>query len=181
MQEIWKDIEGYEGKYQISNFGRARILKELVLQTNRDGYVTINLNKNGKGKRVTVHRLVAKHFISNPENKDCVNHKDCNRTNNNVNNLEWCTYKENTQYSIKYGNSKDLIKRLESLREKQKKIVNQYSLNGEFLNQFKSLAEAAQFIGKGKSSGPISNCCRGIFKTAYGYKWKYARSGEFDE
>lgn len=177
MKEIWKDIEGYEGKYQISNLGKIRILKEMVLQVNKNGYVTINLYKNAKSKRVTVHRLVAKHFILNPENKKCVNHKDCNRTNNNVNNLEWCTHKENTQYSMKYGNSKNLIKRLNDIRPQTQKKVNQYDLKGNFVRQWESLNEAGRGMGK-NSGGAIVNCCKGRIKTAYGYKWEYAEGGE---
>ena len=177
MQEIWKDVEGYEGKYQVSNLGRMRILKNMILQTTPTGYISINLYKNGKGKRTSVHRLVAKAFIPNPENKPYINHKDTNRSNNCINNLEWCTPKENTQHSIKYGNSKNLLKRLETIREKYKRKINQYDLDGNFIKQWDSLNEAARFLNK-KSSGPISNCCSGKIKTAYGYKWEYAEGGE---
>ena len=110
--EIWKNIENYGGRYQISNYGRVRTtletdhhggyttcLKIMKATTTRKGYLTIGLAKNGKAKRYLVHRIVATHFIENPHNKPCINHKDYNRKNNRVSNLEWCTYLENNEYS----------------------------------------------------------------------------------
>ena len=179
MEEIWKDIEGYEGKYQISNLGRIRILKIMILQETKHGYISINLYKNGKSRRQTVHRLVAKHFIPNLQNKRCVNHIDSNRKNNRVDNLEWCTDKENMQHSMKYGYSKNLLDRLQKIREKRKKKINQYDLDGNFIKQWNSLTEAAKMLGK-KKCGAISNCCKNRNKTAYGYKWQYAEGGETD-
>ena len=117
MQEVWKDIKGYEGLYQVSNLGRARSLDRYVRNgtsnknikrgkilkpcATRDGYLQLNLIKNKKKKVSTVHRLVAKAFIVNFENKPCVNHIDGNKQNNNVENLEWVTYSENTIHAIK--------------------------------------------------------------------------------
>ena len=105
--EIWKDIKGYEGLYQVSNFGGIRSLKRKngygsrrkthlkKFKITRYGRAEVGLSKNGKLKTYFVHRLVAKAFIPNPFDKPCINHKDGNPLNNNVNNLEWVTYKEN--------------------------------------------------------------------------------------
>ena len=119
MKELWKDIKGYEGCYQVSNLGRiksldrmtnnqygeyfmkGRILKNSIIKDK--GYCRVSLN-NGNGKISTrVHRLVAEAFIPNPENKPEVNHKDGNKLNNCVSNLEWCTNKENIEHSIRTG------------------------------------------------------------------------------
>lgn len=108
--EIWKDVPDYEGIYQVSNKGRikslARIVghckrkdKIIIPKDNRTGYYKVNLYKDSKCKNHYIHRLVASAFISNENNKPCINHKDHNRKNNNVENLEWCTYKENNDYS----------------------------------------------------------------------------------
>lgn len=108
-KQYWKDIPGYEGKYQVSNTGKVRSLNyqgtkgkvvRLKLYNNNHGYMMIELNKNGKKKKYSVHRLVALAFIPNPNNYPIINHKDENKTNNTVWNLEWCTPK----YNINYGN-----------------------------------------------------------------------------
>jgi len=111
MKEIWKDIIGNEGYYQVSNLGRVRSLDrtishgkgeskrrvegKMISQINTMGYLAVGLSMKGKGKFVKVHRLVAGAFISNPENKPCLNHKDRDRANNKLANLEWCTYRDN--------------------------------------------------------------------------------------
>ena len=127
--EQWKDIEGYEGLYQISNLGRVKrliginIYKEHYLKPVKDryGYLYVCLSKNNKHKVKTLHRLVAIYFIPNPDNKPCVNHIDGNKKNNKVENLEWCTYKENTCHAYKTSlinlNTKKFI---ESNRAKSK-------------------------------------------------------------
>ena len=113
-QEIWKDIQGYEGLYQISNLGRVKSLERIIITNNGitkkisekilkpylkgNGYYNIVLRKDSKTKCYFVHRLVAKEFIPNPDNLPQVNHKDENKLNNNVDNLEWCTSKYNNNY-----------------------------------------------------------------------------------
>ena len=114
MKEIWKDIKNFEGLYQVSNLGEVKSLERIVTIglgnkikleekimkfTKRSGYYNLVLRKNGKRYSKQVHRLVAEAFISNPENKPQVNHKDFNKLNNNIDNLEWVTSKENTQWS----------------------------------------------------------------------------------
>ena len=108
MKENWKDIKGYEGIYQVSDKGRIKSLannktrKEKILKLRKDknGYLEVNLHKDNKSITRKVHRLVAEAFISNPYNKPYINHKDCNPSNNNADNLEWCTQKENIDYSL---------------------------------------------------------------------------------
>ena len=103
MEEIWKDIQGYEGLYRVSNLGRVKSFhkaKEHILSPgkDKDGYFQVQLYKNGINKMRKVHRLVAQAFISNPNNLPQINHKDENKQNNNVDNLEWCTNEYNHNY-----------------------------------------------------------------------------------
>lgn len=108
LNEEWRDIKGYEGLYQISNYGRLKSFnykkghetKIIKYHTNKNYYKT-HLSKSNTSKQFLIHRLVAQHFIPNPENKETVNHIDCNKLNNKVNNLEWNTRKENQQHAIK--------------------------------------------------------------------------------
>ncbi len=109
MQEIWKDVQGYEGLYQVSNLGKVKSFrgsckfgkpKELLLKPTliNSGYGVVTLYSNEKRKKFQIHRLVATAFIPNPMNLPCVNHKDENKLNNSVENLEWCTYEYNNNY-----------------------------------------------------------------------------------
>ena len=107
MTEIWKDIKGYEGLYQVSNLGRVKSLKfdrELILKYRIvENYNAVVLYANSKPKPWRVHRLVALMFIGNPNRAQQVNHKDFNRSNNCVENLEWCTAEENNNHTIRAG------------------------------------------------------------------------------
>ena len=142
---IWKDIKGYEGKYQISNKGRVRSLdykgtkkkKLLKASTNKEGYIQIRLYKNGKGKTYFVHRLVAEAFILNPNNYPVVNHKDENKSNNSVDNLEWCT----VEYNNTYGT------RLERMSKTRSKAIRQLSLEGDLIKVWESASEVARVLG----------------------------------
>lgn len=173
MAEIWKDIKGYEGKYQISNTGFVKSLnfnhtgKEKILKNkvNRRGYCYVTIYQNGKQNYPGIHRLVAETFIPNPNQLEQVNHIDGNKENNNIENLEWCTQTENIRHADKTGlsNHRGTIK-----------AVEQLDLNGNVINKFDALADAGRFLGiKGKPVG-ISRVIRGKRKTAYGYKWRYA-------
>ena len=105
-EEIWKDIPGYEGLYQVSNFGRVKSLRKAIIMSiriNKKGYSTIGLSKNGVFNRKSIHRLVAEAFIPNPDNLPQVNHKDEVKTNNCVENLEWC----DNYYNLMYGTGND--------------------------------------------------------------------------
>lgn len=168
--EIWKPIVGYEGRYEVSNKGRVRSLnfrntgkfgiRRLFQDSN--GYPILALYDGKSHKRERVHRLVARAFIPNPNNYPEINHKDENKSNNHVDNLEWCTSKYNTNY----GTS------IERRARKWSKPVIQYSLKMEKLNEFDSLTEALKFVG-GKSISSITNSCQGLQKKAYGYIWKF--------
>ena len=166
MKEIWKDIKDYEGHYQVSNlsrvksikFGKERILKPV---TNSSGYLSVKLCKDGKVKAFTVHRLVAEAFLPNPHNYSCVNHKDENKQNNNVSNLEWC----NCKYNINYGTG------IERRSKKKSKPVLQYTLDGEFVREWES-AKQAEKEG-GFDNGHIISVCKGKRPHHKGYIWKY--------
>lgn len=152
MIEIFKDIEGYED-YQISNLGNVKSLrfgKEKILKPVKDGkkYLCVVLYKQGKHKMCKVHRLVAQAFIPNPNNYQQVNHKDEDKTNNQVNNLEWC----DCQYNIDYSQSKQVM------------CVETGKI-------YTSLSEVYRQLGF--SQGYISLACNGKHKTAYGFHWKY--------
>lgn len=172
--EEWKDIGGYEGLYQVSKYGRIISLprkcgfsytekKFLKIRINKCGYRYVVLYKNNKPKNLLVHRLVAEAFIPNPNNLPCVNHKDEDKTNNRVENLEWCTQK----YNVNYGTG--LQRRI---RSQSKPVIGINKKTGERI-EFESSNEAQRQLGIGHSH--ISNCCRGTsnYKSAGGYYWKY--------
>lgn len=143
MQEIWKDIEGYEGLYQVSNKGRVKSLKRTIKTNNKnhpyntlserllklnggDRYVSVILYKDGHISAKNVHRLVAQAFIPNPNNYPIINHKDCNGRNNDVRNLEWCTYKYNNEYNGRVDKCRDKIsKTLRAKTEHPKRTSQQ--------------------------------------------------------
>lgn len=129
MNEIYKDIQGYEGKYQISNLGNVYSLitnKILKPRLTLDGYYQVDLCKNGVKKHLYIHRLVAQSFLDNPKNYKIVNHKDENSMNNIVSNLEWC----NSTYNNNYGNCKRKISEANSIK------INQYDMDGNFIKQW---------------------------------------------
>ena len=168
--EEWRDIEGYNGKYQVSSLGRVKSLRdkygnyrEKILKqgkNNKTGYLQVILCKEGNVKLYRVNRLVATAFIPNPSKFPCVNHKNEIKTDNCVSNLEWCTY----SYNSNYGNCSKKI------AEKQSKQVYQYSLDGELIKIWKSTQECAR---QGFGQGNISACCNGERKSHKGFKWSY--------
>ena len=158
--ENWKDIKGYEGLYMVSDQGRVRslprattkgrILKPIKL---RDGYLYVVLSKNGKHKRMAIHRLVALVFISNPDNKPQVNHKSEVKTQNNVENLEWVTPSENINYGTR--NERDSKNKINGKGSKQ---VIQTTLDNTIIKIWPSASEAGR---NGFNLGNIVLCCQG--------------------
>lgn len=185
MDEVWKPIEGYEGLYDVSNLGnvrRHRYIKgtgetrtyPIKPTPNGTGYVKVVLYDRDRYTNVLVHRLVAKAFVENPNNKEQVNHIDGCKTNNAADNLEWCTQSENVRHAYSHGlNRAQATGKFGSDNPKAIK-VEMLSKDGTLLRTFGSLIDAAQFMGKKKSSD-ICSCCKGRNKTAYGYVWRYAR------
>lgn len=162
MNEEWKSIKGYENLYEISNLGKVKNIntkKILRSYKRKDGYLKIELTKEKSNKTFYIHRLVAQTFILNPNNLFFVNHKDEDKTNNCVDNLEWCTQK----YNNKYGTRGKRI--ANSLNIK----VNQYDLNGKFIKQWESIKEATETL----KIRNISQACRNIRNQAGGFIWKY--------
>ena len=184
--ELWKPVVDYEGLYEVSNYGRIRSLDKHANQTNtgprrinrttfyhgkilkpftfsKTGYLGIELNHNSIAKKHLVHRLVAAAFIPNPNNLPQVNHKDENKSNNHVDNLEWCT----RQYNNAYGTA----------RQRQaatlfKGVIQINKDTGKIIQEFCSITDAAKSTGTNRVK--IGCVCRGTRKTAGGYVWKYA-------
>ena len=178
--EIWKDIIGYENLYQISSLGRVKSLgnggsnasKERILKYgNVRGYHKVTLCKQGKQKHFFVHRLVAMTFLPNPDNLSEVNHRDEQKTNNCISNLEWVTHKENSNY----GTRNERIGKLHSIikigNQYANKPIVQYDLNYKIIGIWESIKQASEILGINNSN--ITQCLKGKYKTAKGYKWKY--------
>ena len=187
--EIWKDIKGYEGLYQVSNLGRVKSLSRYIFASNgirkskerilkqakaRSGgkgkrehksvYYVVGLSKNSKSKTFRTHRLVAETFLQKIEGKSQVNHKDLNKLNNKLSNLEWCSHKENIDHSRKNRKIKTRAKKLVMLDS-----------HDNILLCFYSTILAAKYIN-GYTTHIINVCNkRGYSKTAYGYKWQYVK------
>lgn len=195
MEEIWKDINGYEGLYQVSNIGRVRSLghdkwhKGKILKPSFDGkhcYLFVGLHKNGIIKQINVHRLVAIAFIPNPKNLPCVNHINEIKTDNHAHNLEWCTIEYNSNYGNamsnmiasrrRNNNQNEINKKIKETKERNnsfscEKPVAQYSMDGQFIASYCSATDAERKTGI--SRGGIQRCCVGKYSQAKGYVWKY--------
>lgn len=180
MEEVWKDIKGYEGIYMVSNKGRIKSLERKIETRNRwgkmerrfpgkiikpsickrTGYYNVVLNNSDGGKTFKVHRLVAIAFVENKNNLPQVNHKDENKINNCVENLEWCTAKYNSNYGTK-------TKR--AAKAQSKKVAKMK--NGGIIEIYDSLHDVTRKTGI--SFKNVCSVCNGLRKTAGGYEWKY--------
>jgi hypothetical protein len=164
MEEIWRDVVGYEGLYKVSNLGNVfsnytdKIMKP---GTTRDGYKYVFLSRDKIRKMKTIHRLVAKAFLENPNNLPIVNHKDEDPSNNNVKNLEWCTITYNNTYNDVH------IRRAQLLA----KHVYRYNENGEIFEEYDSVHDAVRALNA--SSGDIVDCCNGNLNTYLNSVWSY--------
>lgn len=189
MTEHWKDIKDFEGLYQISSFGRVRSLTRKVAHK-RNKFITLNgqiilpgkqgagyhqakLNKNGKETARYVHRLIAIAFIPNPYSKPCINHKNGIKTDNYIENLEWCTYKENNHHAVEIG----LLNFNNVSHESKCKKINQYSLDGKLIKKWSSITEASKKLNISQCN--ISRVVAGHKNKAGGYMWRYGFVNEF--
>lgn len=177
MEEIWKDVKGFEGVYQVSNLGRVKSLKRVV-RDNR-GYRTVRerilqnvLSRgrnvvgfviNGAVKKIYVYRLVAEAFLPNPDNLPFVNHKDENPSNDRVDNLEWCT----PEHNCNHGTRNERIS-----KSQKKKKVSQYALDGTLIKTYEGMNIAAKETNS--NCAKISHCCKNKRKSHNGFIWKYA-------
>ena len=147
-----RDVKGYEGLYAITSCGKVwsyRRQKFLTPKYHKDGYLRVNLCKNGKEKNFLIHRLVAEAYIPNPDNLPQVDHIDENKTHNYLNNLQWITGRNN-------------------VRKSKNKPILQYDLEGNFVKEWECTADVGREL-----CGHICDCLKGNRKTAYGYKWVY--------
>jgi hypothetical protein len=185
--EIWKDIIGYEGLYKVSNLGNIMSLEKHIINhsdkriqirpprllkqhKNQFGYMKVWLYKNSKRKEYAVHRLVASAFIDNPDNKPCVNHIDNNRENNNANNLEWCTYKENSQWAEIQGRrefTKEWREKISATRKKKPVIGINDKGEQIYFDTIRNVTKG------GFDAKAVINCCKEKQNSHKGYRWNY--------
>ena len=191
MEEQWKDIKGYEGLYQVSNLGRIKSLshkvytkdkrgynyqyfsKEKILRNIKNGlgYVQVYLFKNGIGKIVLVHRIVALNFIENPENKKQVNHKDGDKSNPKLENLEWVTVSENGLHGYRQLGYKAWHKGNLGKNTPTSKPVIQKNIIGKIIKEWDCMSDAWRL--EGFRPDGIGRVCRGEYKTYKGFIWEY--------
>lgn len=211
--EIWKDVPNYEGLYQVSNLGNVKSMPRMIITKNRfgeitkkvkskknkphlnkkTGYYQIILSKNKKTKMFLLHRLVAITFIPNPNKLPQINHKDGNKQNNCVDNLEWCTCSENikhafannlnhSNFKVQCGSKNPFFGKHHSTETKQKikeshyKKVAQYDKNNNLIKIWDSILQVQKELNI--NNGNISTCCKQKRKTAGGYIWRYVNEEE---
>ena len=183
MNEQWKDVAGYEGLYQVSNYGRVRSLDRYVANKNgialkkgkiitsadvsKKKYQKVNLWKDNSGKCYLVHRLVAEAFLPNPEHFQEVNHKDENPLNNSADNLEWCDRTYNAHYGTRGERAAAKVRGV-PIGEQP---ILQYTIDGVLIARHESAMKAAMAVSGDNSS--ICKCANGKNKTSYGFVWKW--------
>lgn len=197
MKEIWNNIAGYEGYYQVSNLGRVKsvgrtinrnqkgnlTIKEKIISSHilKNGYEKVDLYKNGKRKCEYVHRLVAESFIPNPNGKIDVNHINGNKTDNSVCNLEWTTRSENMKHAFNIGLCKitelqrktsknNGMKGIKAAIQRRKKKISQYDTDGNYIRTWNSITSAEKELGINLKH--MSRHLSGKQKTLCGYIWK---------
>ena len=162
--EIWKDIQGYEGLYQVSNYGNIKNIKTGKIkkaEKTQRGYLRVLLsNGRHKQKHKRIHRIVAETFISNSNGLSDVNHINGNKLDNRADNLEWCTKKENVRHYI--------------LTQKKKRII-QLDKNSNLIKIWNALFEIEEQLHIDRRL--VCMCCNNKIKSAYGYLWKYEMEG----
>lgn len=179
MVEIWKDIKGWEGLYQVSNYGNVKSIHypmERILKpaTNIKGYKQVVLCKNYKTKSKLVHRLVASAFIPNPNNYPVINHKDEVEGNNHIDNLEWCSH----NYNVNYGGRTRRATKSNTNHPNMSKQVGQYDLNMNLINIYPSTNECGR---QGFLQSLVHKCCSGERNTHGGFIWKYMEEDNYAE
>ena len=184
FKEVWADIAGYDGLYHVSNAGRVLSLRRYdgrgievrggILKPNvgTTGYLYVNLRKDGRSVHKKIHRLVAAAFLRPEAGRYVVNHRDGNKLNNRIDNLEWCTQAENVAHA--FGNGFMVAgENQEAAAEGRKKPVVQYDATGNRIARYSSNIEAARLLGIHPAN--ISQCCNGKIKTSHGYIWKFEK------
>ena len=169
MSELWKLIHGYEN-YAVSNFGNVKnVVSGVILkpQPRRHGYLSVWLYADGKGKQLSVHRLVAEAFCEKSDGQNEVNHLNEIKTDNRAENLAWCTKSENCSY----GSRPSTISR-KNTNGKKSKAVRQYTMSGGFIKEYPSMHEVRRQTGF--CEGNIHHAISGKYTHAYGYRWAYA-------
>ena len=162
-KEEWRQVVEHQN-YEVNQFGEIRHKQRkhiLKPRSNNGGYLYVNFKINGKNTNFAVHRIVANAFIPNPNGYTEVNHKDYDKTNNRVENLEWVNSSQNKIHAFLKKENK----------ESRGKAVNQFDKNGNYLASYSSVSEAAEEMGC--SIAAISNCCLGRTKTSQGYRWSF--------
>ena len=172
MEEIWKDIEGYEGLYRVSNMGRVYGVKKdhIMKLSERRCYLRVRLTKNNIGRCHSVHRLVANAFCIKREGANEVNHINENKQDNRAVNLEWCTRLENIHHGTGIARQAATKRKLDNANLKRRPI-RQFSLNGDFIAEYRSIQDACRATGAKRQS--VGKCAAGKGKTAYGFVWKF--------
>ena len=169
--EVWKDVKGFEGLYQVSSLGRVKSVRRnrlLCFHDTSNGYLQVHFHRDGKAVYEYVHRVVAKAFLPDPLPEQTeVNHKDENRHNNVASNLNWCTRSENHKWGTCQQKQHDT-----KARNGKTKPVVMSSLSGSVVAVYPGLHAAERATGISRVC--ISRCCKGTVATANGYVWRYA-------